>query len=103
MDGSLGLALPDRRALVTGAGRGIGKAIALALARAGADIVLLGRSESDLAEVAVTIRGFCRKAEVLICDLLHPPDPSELIGRLCRIDSPVNNSWLNSPEPLETE
>ena len=45
MDGSLGLALPDRRALVTGASRGFGKAIALALARAGADMVLLGRSD----------------------------------------------------------
>jgi len=102
MDGSLGLALPDRRALVTGASRGIGKAIALALARAGADIVLLGRSESDLAEVAVSIRGFGRKAEVLICDLLHPPDLIELIGRLGRIDILVNNSGMNIPEPFAT-
>jgi NAD(P)-dependent dehydrogenase (short-subunit alcohol dehydrogenase family) len=102
MDGSLGLALPDRRALVTGASRGIGKAIALALARAGADMVLLGRSESDLAEVAVTIRGFGREAEILICDLLHPPDLSELIGRLGRIDILVNNSGMNIPEPFAT-
>ncbi|HEY4780173.1 MAG TPA: SDR family oxidoreductase [Chthoniobacterales bacterium] len=102
MDGSLGLALPDRRALVTGASRGIGKAIALALARAGADMVLLGRSESDLAEVAVTIRGFGREAEILICDLLHPPDLSELIGRLGRIDILVNNSGMNIPEPFVT-
>ena len=102
MDGSLGLVLPGRRALVTGASRGIGKAIALALARAGADIVLLGRSESDLAEVAVTIRGFGGEAEVLICDLLHPPDLSELIGRLGRIDILVNNSGMNIPEPFVT-
>jgi NAD(P)-dependent dehydrogenase (short-subunit alcohol dehydrogenase family) len=102
MDGSLGLVLPDRRALVTGAGRGIGKAIALALARAGADIVLLGRSESDLVEVAVTIRGFGRKAELLICDLLHPPDLSELISRLGRIDILVNNSGMNIPESFVT-
>jgi NAD(P)-dependent dehydrogenase (short-subunit alcohol dehydrogenase family) len=102
MDGSLGLALPDRRALVTGASRGIGKAIALALARAGADMVLLGRSESDLAEVAVTIRGFGREAEILICDLLHPPDLSELIGRLGRIEILVNNSGMNIPEPFVT-
>ncbi len=102
MDGSLGLALPDRRALVTGASRGIGKAIALALARAGADMVLLGRSESDLAEVAFTIRGFGREAEILICDLLHPPDLSELIGRLGRIEILVNNSGMNIPEPFVT-
>jgi len=104
MDGgsSSGLALLGRRALVTGASRGIGKAIALALAREGADTVLLGRSESDLADVAVTIRGFGREAEVLICDLLHPPDRSELISRLGRIDILVNNSGMNIPEPFVT-
>jgi NAD(P)-dependent dehydrogenase (short-subunit alcohol dehydrogenase family) len=102
MDGSLGLALPDRRALVTGASRGIGKAIALALAQAGADIVLVGRSESDLAEVAVMIRGFGREAEVRICDLLRPPDLNELISRLGRIDILVNNSGMNIPEPFVT-
>jgi len=106
MDGSYRsaseLALNGRRALVTGASRGIGKAIALALAREGADVVLLGRSESDLTEVAVMIRGFGRAAEVLICDLLHPPDLSELIGRLGRIDILVNNSGMNIPEPFVT-
>jgi NAD(P)-dependent dehydrogenase (short-subunit alcohol dehydrogenase family) len=102
MDGSLGLALPDRRALVTGASRGIGKAIALALAQAGADIVLVGRSESDLAEVAVMIRGFGREAEVRICDLLRPADLNELISRLGRIDILVNNSGMNIPEPFVT-
>jgi NAD(P)-dependent dehydrogenase (short-subunit alcohol dehydrogenase family) len=106
MDGSYRsaseLALNGRRALVTGASRGIGKAIALALAREGADVVLLGRSESDLTEVAVMIRGFGRGAEVLICDLLHPPDLSELIGRLGRIDILVNNSGMNIPEPFVT-
>jgi NAD(P)-dependent dehydrogenase (short-subunit alcohol dehydrogenase family) len=99
---SSGLALLGRRALITGASRGIGKAIALALAREGADTVLLGRSESDLAAVAITIRGFGRKAEVLICDLLHPPDRSELIDRLGRIDILVNNSGMNIPEPFVT-
>jgi len=106
MDGGYGsaseLALNGRRALVTGASRGIGKAIALALAREGADVVLLGRSESDLTEVAVMIRGFGRGAEILICDLLHPPDLSELIGRLGRIDILVNNSGMNIPEPFVT-
>ena len=64
--------------------------------------MLLGRSESDLAEVAVTIRGFGREAEVLICDLLHPSGLSELIARLGRIDILVNNSGMNIPEPFVT-
>jgi len=106
MDGGYGsaseLALNGRRALVTGASRGIGKAIALALAREGADVLLLGRSESDLTEVAVMVSGFGRGAEVVICDLLHPPDLSELVGRLGRIDILVNNAGMNIPEPFVT-
>jgi NAD(P)-dependent dehydrogenase (short-subunit alcohol dehydrogenase family) len=106
MDGGYGsaseLALNGRRALVTGASRGIGKAIALALAREGADVLLVGRSESDLTEVAVMVSGFGRGAEVVICDLLHPPDLSELVGRLGRIDILVNNAGMNIPEPFVT-
>ena len=49
-------AFKGKRALVTGAGRGIGRAIAIGLAGEGASVVLLARSEHQLAEVAATIR-----------------------------------------------
>ncbi len=53
--------LLDRRALVTGGGRGIGKAIALELARAGARLALLARTRSDLDEVAAEIDALGRE------------------------------------------
>ncbi len=99
---SSALVLDGRRALVTGASRGIGKAIALGLAQAGADVVLLARSESDLAGVASTIRASNRRADVLTCDLLNPPDLSAMVDRLGRIDILVNNSGMNIPEPFVT-
>jgi NAD(P)-dependent dehydrogenase (short-subunit alcohol dehydrogenase family) len=99
---SSALVLDGRRALVSGASRGIGKAIALGLAQAGADVVLLARSESDLAGVASTIRASNRRADVLTCDLLNPPDLSAVVDRLGRIDILVNNSGMNIPEPFVT-
>jgi NAD(P)-dependent dehydrogenase (short-subunit alcohol dehydrogenase family) len=95
-----GLSLIGRRALVTGASRGIGKAIALALAEAGAEVLLLGRSESDLAEVSDTIRGFGDGAEALICDLLNPSSLASTAQRLGRIDILINNAGINIPEPF---
>jgi 3-oxoacyl-[acyl-carrier protein] reductase len=59
-------------ALVTGASRGIGRAIALALAEAGADIALTARKEPELAEVARRIQSMGRRAAVFPADLLRP-------------------------------
>lgn len=62
--------LAGRRALVTGASRGIGRAIALGLARAGADVALVARSADALDEVAAEIRGMGRRAFARPADLL---------------------------------
>ena len=56
-------------AIVTGAGRGIGAASALALAEAGADVAITSRSVDQLEEIATAIRGFGRRAFVLPGDV----------------------------------
>lgn len=61
--------LEGRKALVTGASRGIGRAIALAYAQAGADVALVSRSPEALAEVAKEVRAAGREAVVVPADL----------------------------------
>ena len=61
--------LEGRKALVTGAGRGIGQAIAVALAESGADVALASRSEAELRETAELVEAAGRKAAVLPVDL----------------------------------
>jgi len=61
--------LEGRTALVTGASRGIGRAIALELARAGADVAVLARDTAALKELATEIEGLGRRAPVLTCDV----------------------------------
>jgi NAD(P)-dependent dehydrogenase (short-subunit alcohol dehydrogenase family) len=54
--------LENKVAVVTGAGRGIGRAIAIGMAEAGADVVLLSRTEEDLREVAAEILKLGRRS-----------------------------------------
>jgi len=61
--------LSNRRALVTGASSGIGRALALELARHGVDLVLLARREERLAELATQIRALGRRAAVVVGDV----------------------------------
>ena len=64
--------LTDRRALVTGASSGIGRALAIELARCGVDLVLLARRDDRLAEVASEIRKLGRRAVVVAGDVTDP-------------------------------
>ena len=87
--------LDDRVAIVTGAGRGIGAASALALAEAGADVVLAARTEDQLREVAAQIEAMGRQAVVVAADLADLDQVAALaqtaIDSFGRLDVIVNN------------
>lgn len=94
----------DQVAIVTGSGRGIGAATALALAEAGADILLAARTESQLREVAAQVEATGRRAVVVAGDL----SDLDVMGSLAetaykefgRIDIVVNNLGGTMPRPL---
>jgi 7-alpha-hydroxysteroid dehydrogenase len=99
--------LTDRVALVTGAGRGIGAAIAVAFADAGADVALCARSEPQLASVAALVEERGRRALVLPSDIddvsVYPDLVASVVGQLGRLDVLVNNVGGSPPRPfLET-
>jgi NAD(P)-dependent dehydrogenase (short-subunit alcohol dehydrogenase family) len=97
--------LKGRKALVTGASSGLGQHMALALAQAGADIVLLARRESALNETAKTIQSFGVSAEVFTADLSEESSLPE-IGKAVAKKFPdlailVNAAGINLREPFE--
>ena len=61
--------LKNKTALVTGAGKGLGKACAIALAEAGANIIILSRTKADLVTVEKIIKKLKRKCKSYVCDL----------------------------------
>jgi NAD(P)-dependent dehydrogenase (short-subunit alcohol dehydrogenase family) len=89
----------NRQVVVTGAGRGIGRSIALAFAREGADVMLIGRTESLLSETAELIHGAGGQAFSHRADLTSAPDLQELVRvaveRWPRIDILVNNAAID--------
>lgn len=91
-------------AIVTGAGRGIGRASAIALAEGGADVVLAARTEEQLDEVAGVIRGLGRRAETVVIDVMELERLGELVDvavdRLGGLDIVVNNAGGSMPKAL---
>ena len=96
--------LDGKLAIVTGASRGIGAAIATTFAEAGADVVLVARTEADLAQVATAVAGHGRRA------LVHPADVNDVDGlgalvertvaELGGVDIVVNNAGGAPSKPL---
>ncbi|MBL1077320.1 SDR family oxidoreductase [Nocardia sp. 2] len=98
--------LDGRVALVTGAGRGIGAATALALAEAGADVALAARTATQLDEVAGKIRALGRRAVTVPCDLSDLSAVTAFAetaaAELGRIDIVVNNVGGTMPNTFLT-
>ena len=92
--------LDGKTALVTGAGRGIGRAVALAFAAAGAELVLVSRTVSELDEVAHGIASGGGKARPLPLDVTNPDAVRDAFAGLDRLDILVNNAGINRPQPF---
>jgi NAD(P)-dependent dehydrogenase (short-subunit alcohol dehydrogenase family) len=92
--------LDGRRALVTGASRGIGFAAAAALAQAGAFVTLLARSQGELQEACAQIAAAGGRCEALVLDVTDSRAVSEQIAARPPFQILVNNAGMNRPKPL---
>ena len=90
--------LKNKVALVSGAGKGLGKACALALAEAGANLIIISRTKKDLEQVAKAAKKFKSKCKIYVCDITNYNDLKNIINKQSRIDILVNNAGTNIPE-----
>ena len=90
--------LKNKVALVSGAGKGLGKACALALAEAGANLIIISRTQKDLNQVAKIIKKFKSKCKTYVCDITNYNDLKNIINKQSRIDILINNAGTNIPE-----
>ncbi|TLS37455.1 SDR family NAD(P)-dependent oxidoreductase [Pseudalkalibacillus caeni] len=95
--------LKDKVAVVTGGGRGIGRALAIGLAEAGADVAILARTEKDLEEVAVHITNAGRKVYKIQADITNKDAVDQaveqIVTRAGKIDILINNAGMNIRTP----
>ncbi len=89
-----------KSALVTGAGRGIGRGCALALAAGGASVTVVSRSVAELESVVAEIEAVGGAARAIGCDVTSDAELERLFSQLQRCDVLVNNAGGNQPEPF---
>jgi NAD(P)-dependent dehydrogenase (short-subunit alcohol dehydrogenase family) len=89
-----------RVALVTGAGRGIGRSVALALAQAGAEVWLISRTESEIESAAHAIRTAGGRAHWAVCNVTDAAAIAQTVAKIPSLDILVNNAGMNIPEPF---
>ena len=98
--------LDGQAAVVTGAGRGLGAAIAVAFAKVGADVLISSRTRTELDAVAGQIEATGRRAHVVVADLARPESTAELAAQAVeafgRLDVVVNNVGGSMPNTLLT-
>ena len=91
--------LTEKVAVVTGAGRGIGRAIAIGIAKAGADVAILARTDSELNEVAEVVESNGVRCHIGLVDLSDPTATrqacSEVVAELGNLDILVNNAGVD--------
>ena len=90
--------LKNKIALVTGAGKGLGKACAIALAEAGANLIVISRTKKDLDAVSKIVKKYKSKCKSYVCDVTNYNEIKSVIQSQKRIDILVNNAGTNIPE-----
>jgi 2-deoxy-D-gluconate 3-dehydrogenase len=97
--------LSGKTAIVTGAGKGIGREIALTMARIGVDLFLTSRTEKDLIEVANQVEKLGRKVHYHVSDIRRVSEIQEMVRKaraaFSRMDILVNNAGVSFPQPAE--
>jgi 3-oxoacyl-[acyl-carrier protein] reductase len=96
--------LKDKVAIITGGGRGIGKAIALGFANQGAHIVVAARTESEVNLVAEKVREIGRESLGIVCDISDEIQVKNLVDetikKFKRVDVLINNAGIGSMRPV---
>jgi len=98
------LNLDGKVALVTGAGRGLGKSMALALAEAGSDVICVARTKGQIEETCAGIEGFGRKGMAIPTDIASSRSVDEMcsaaLSEFKKIDILVNNAGISIEKPF---
>ena len=90
--------LKGKYSLVTGAGKGLGRACAIALAEAGSNLILISRTQKDLDSVSKIAKKYKVKSKTYVCDLTNYIKLKKIIEEQKKIDVLINNAGTNIPE-----
>jgi NAD(P)-dependent dehydrogenase (short-subunit alcohol dehydrogenase family) len=90
--------LKNKTAVVTGAGKGLGRACAIALAEAGANLIIISRTKKDLIEVSKIVKKYKSTCKSYVCDITKYDEIKSIITKQPKVDILINNAGNNIPE-----